>query len=374
MPSPLGSFLLTLSTESQYGIDSGKASIQVFVSEDNAKILRRASCASFPSSNDSDPDVLIAMNAARKEESKPTNWDRLCSPLSDKRAVQHTLSLPRRKLSNDNIAAMAKKGRAGRLSQSISLTNHKRNNSLQRKVGKVDMPGLRRAEHASTSTKNATFSSIPQKGKINPFTVFFPSPFKATDINTPLECPQRKPSIDNLLSKAKYRTSLRTPSKQGNASFNNESLKRNGRKARLNPFQTLVQHPTTEQCTYEKTVTIEQIPVPISPLASPKTNKLLLKSALKTCSATRNHTRKSVTILSLTDHLGKSDPVSLNAFEAMLGSHKPENHRQQDRFRKDVRSRRRAATVAETLQKCIDLRDRSSYAGRALRTLNSKAA
>ena len=207
MPSLLGSFLLTLSAESQYGVDSGEASIQVFVSEDNARIMRRASCAFFSSnSNDTDPNVLAVINViARKGETKPTNWDRLlCSPISDKRAVQHnTLSLPRRKLSNDDIAATGKKERAARRSQLISLMNHQKNDSERRKVREDDIPGMRRAEHASISTKNATFSPISQEEKINPFTVIFLSPSKATDISTPLECPQRKPSIDNFLKSRK---------------------------------------------------------------------------------------------------------------------------------------------------------------------------
>jgi hypothetical protein len=72
MTSPLGSFLLTLlSTESQYGVGSGEASIQVLISEDNAKIIRLTSCASFSSSNDSDPDVLLAaINVTREGETK----------------------------------------------------------------------------------------------------------------------------------------------------------------------------------------------------------------------------------------------------------------------------------------------------------------
>jgi hypothetical protein len=370
MPSPLGSFLLTLSTESQYGVDSGEASIRVVVSEDNAKIMRRASCASFSSSNDCDPDVLAATNVVRKGEIKPTNWDRLCSPISDKRAVQHTLSLPRRKLSNDNIVFMAKKQRAARRPpQSKSRTNQKGNDSLRRED---HLPGLRRSKHASTtSTKNTAFS-ISQKGKLNPFTDIFTSPSKATYLNTPLECPQRKPSVDNMLSLMKHRTSLRTPSNQGNASFDNESLKRNDRRALLNPFTTLVEPLTKEESINEETVTIEQNPMPVSPLASPKPNPLPLKSALKTCS-TRNHTSKSVTIISLTDHLRRSNPESVNPFDVMMSFQRREHHHQQDPFCKNGRARRLAVTV-ETLQKCIDIRDRSSYTGGLIRSLNGKAA
>jgi hypothetical protein len=371
--SPLGSFLLTLSTERLDCVDSGEGTMQVIVS-DNAKMMRMTSCASYSSSNDSD-NVVAATNVAGKTEIKPTNWDRLCSPISERRAVQQTLSLPRRKLSNDNLASMAKKKQRAarrRNKSSMSLTN-KRNDPLRTKVSEDDLPGLRRNKHASTSaTQNATFS-IPQKKKIYPFTAIFPTPSKAQDLNPPLECPQRKPSLDNMLSMMKNRTSLRTPSHQSNASFSNESIKRNAKRALQNPFKTLVETPTKQESIHKKkmTVTIVQIPMPINPLAS-KTNQLPLKSALKTCS-TRNHNEtKSVTIISLRDHLCISNPASVNAFQAMMCFQQQEhNHHQRAPFSKNGTARRLAVV---TLQKCIDLRDRSSAGYGLLRSLNGKAA
>jgi hypothetical protein len=305
MPSPLGSFLLTLSSESQHSVDSGEATIQIFVS-DNAKMMRRASCASYSSSDDiGSPDVADAINVARKVETKRTNWERLCSPISERRASvrKRTLSLPLRKLSNDNIASMANK-QSPRRSQSVSLSN-KRTDSVERllrggsgrnaynavfaaslkekpatnmgsgrnaynavfaaslkekpatnmgsisrpiriKVSNDDMPGLSRNNYASTSTENTT-SSIPLQGKINPFTAIFPTASKEKDLNRPLECPQRKPSAgDHMFSMMNNssRNSLRTPSNQGNASFDTESLKWHGKRALLNPFKTLVDSPT----------------------------------------------------------------------------------------------------------------------------------
>jgi hypothetical protein len=368
MPSPLGSFLLTLSTESQSGVDSGEATIQIFVS-DNAKMMRMTSCASYSSSNDSDPAVVVAaINVARKVKTKRTNWDRLCSPISERRAVQQTLSLPRRKLSQDNIASMAPmQQRAARRSQSMSLTN-KRNELLQRKVVRSEADKYA----SSTSTHNATFS-IPQEGKINPFTNIFPTPCKEKDLSTrSLECPQRKPSVDNMMSSIlKTRSSLGTPSNQGNASFDTESLKCHGKRALLNPFKTLIEPPTKQASIIKKTVNIEQIPMPISPLAS-KTNKLHLKSALKTC-LTHTHKTKSVTILSLTGRLQKSHPESVNAIQAMIGFQQQEQHHQQDPYvRKNGKARRLGETVV-TLQKCIDLHDRSTRYG-PRRSLNGKAA
>jgi hypothetical protein len=110
--------------------------------------------------------------------------------------------------------------------------------------------------------------------------------------------------------------------------------------------------------------------MPINPLAS-KTNQLPLKSALKTCS-TRNHNEtKSVTIISLRDHLCISNPASVNAFQAMMCFQQQEHHHHQRApFSKNGRARR----LAVTLQKCIDLRDRSSAGYGLLRSLNGKAA
>jgi hypothetical protein len=79
MPSPLGSFLLTLCNERQHhGVDHGEETMQVFVS-DNANMMRRTSCASYPSSNDiSAPDVFVISDNATimrrtlsPEEQKP---------------------------------------------------------------------------------------------------------------------------------------------------------------------------------------------------------------------------------------------------------------------------------------------------------------
>jgi hypothetical protein len=370
MPSPLGSFLLTLSTESQYGVVcDGLPTKQIFVS-DNAKMMRMTSCASYSSSNDSDPAVAVAaINVARKVETKPTNWDRLCSPISERRAVQQTLSLPRRKLSQDNIASMAMQQRAARRSQSMSLTN-KRNELLQRKVVSSEDD-----KYASASTQNATFS-IPQKGKINPFTAIFPTPCKAKDLSTrPLECPQRKLSVDNMSSILKARTSTGTTSNQGNASFDAESLKCHGKRALLNPFKTLMEPLTKQESITKKTVNIEQIPMPISPLAS-RTNKLHLKSALKTTCSTHSRKTKSVTILSLADHLqNKSHPESVIAAQVMMGfqQQEQEHHQQDPSVRKDGKARRLGETVV-TLQKCsIDVHERSKRYG-PLRSLNGKAA
>jgi hypothetical protein len=295
MPSPLGSFLLTLSSESQHSVDSGEASTPMFVS-DNAKIMRRASCASFSSNNDSEPDVLTAINdEARKAETKPTNWDRLCSPISERRtSVQkRSLSLPLRKLSIDNIDSMAKKPPARRRSQSLSLSNKQsdsferlrgsgRNASynavfaaslkkrpasnnkttfmpFRREVSEDDMPGLGGNNSVSASTKNATFG-ISQKGKMNPFIALLTRPAKEKDRNMPLECPQRKPSGDNMFNMMSKNsiTSFRTPSIQANASFDTESLKRHGKKALLNPFKTEVDACTKEERrVQQKTVHIE---------------------------------------------------------------------------------------------------------------------
>lgn len=276
MPSPLGSFLLTLSSESQHSIDSGENLIPIFVS-DNAKMMRRSSSAPHVSSNDIAPSVA-AINVARNTaETKPTNWDRLCSPISERSSSVHkrTLSLPLRKLSNDNIASMARKQPARR-SQSARLSNKSNDSferlrgsggrnasyndvfaaslrkkpvstktvvamSYRRKVSEDGMPGLRGKTYASAPTNNATFC-LSQKGKTNPFISLFPTPSKEKDLNRPLECPQRKSSTgDNMFNMMKgSRTSLRTPSNQGNASFDTESLKRHGKKALRNPFKTEV--------------------------------------------------------------------------------------------------------------------------------------
>jgi hypothetical protein len=384
MPSTLNLFLLTLLTQSRHGVEdsSDEATMIPVLVSDNAKMMRRTCSASYcSSSNDGDHDVA-ATNVAKKTEIKPTNWDRLCSPTSESRSVQKTLSLPLRKLSKDNIASMTKKQPAQQRSQSMSLLN-KRNDSferlrcsgrnacnalfaaslkrkpattetasttpLRRKVREDNtMTSPRQNKSASTPTKNAILS-IPLQGKINPFIALLPTPSKEKDLNRPLECPERKPSVDTMLCMMKNRTLIPTPSNQVNASFDRESLKRHGKRALQNPFKTLVELPTKEESMDTMIVTIEQqqAPMRISLLAS-KTNKLPLKSALKT-SSIRNHKTKSLKMESLADHL------RINAFQALMDV--PQQHQHDDQkvlFCKDGRARRLSETV-ETLQKSIDV-------------------
>jgi hypothetical protein len=354
MSSTLGSFLSTLFTEREHGFASAdEATMPVFVN-DNAKMMRRTCCASYCSSNGSDSDVAATPEDAKKTEIKPTNWDRLCSPISARRSVlQKTLSLPLRKLSNDNIASTTKnQPPAQRRCQSMSLVVHRRNDSFERircssrnayntlfasslkrkpatktasmplrtKVSEDDMTSLRQNESsAATSTKNATFV-IPLKRKTNPFTALFPTRSKEKDLNRALECPQRKPSVDTMFSIMKTnRASIRTPSNHGNASFDTESLKSYGTRAPLNPFKCLVESPTEEESLHKKIVTFEEVPMPIIPLASSKTNKLALKSAFKTSSSKHNAMTKSFNVESLTDHLQISYPESFNDFQVTMG-------------------------------------------------------
>jgi hypothetical protein len=405
MSSTLSLFLLTLVTQSRHGVDSDEAMIPVLVS-DNAKMMRRTCSASYCSisSNDSDPDVA-ATEGAKKTEIKPTNWDRLCSPISESRSVQKTLSLPLRKLSNDNIASMTKNQPTQR-SQSVSrlkkinslfeippcsgrnacnalfaaslrrkpATTETSSTPLRRKVREDIMTSPRQNKSASTSTKNAILS-IPLQGKINPFIALLPTSSKEKDLNRPLECPQRKPSVDTMLCMMKNRTSIPTPSNQANSSFDRESLKRHGKRALQNPFKCLVEFPTKEDSMLAKRiVTIEQDPMPISLLAS-KTNKLPLKSVLKTSSTgnhktTRNYkTKSAVRMVSLTDQ-------AFLAFQANMGNQQQQH--QKDRFCKDDMARRLSQTV-ETLQKSIDIGDRSSGyvdspGSSRLRSLIGKAA